>query len=927
MAGRRMTRDAFNTAVQNKMQRYHMSMDQAISDTLREVEGPFAPRRPVNDIDPYRDKQRFSVRDHPHGSVDRDRHIDLRKDNISNQPYLHELEREPYGGRRMNNFLDRLGSGDLVAKERFYREKLNAPDHRISTLAKIRPLHHEEFLSRDLNLAHRNWEVDRPLREQEGAVGRLDVFRDLRSQSEFGPMNDAYNSQRTMGQVPKRHTEKKSPIAQHIQSFGSRPDEPYPIQQDSENKPGGIDGTDSTVKTAWQIVKWAKFNSVDSEGLQLGALFKVDTETCKMAVECFEKPMTSHYREMCFASVRHAKLPFALRRRRMDTELLDLLVESNIVASKNDFFDAIKPFDMEMMMIQQRLVNCVLPLLYASNEFERAYSLLRDPEHLFSALEKTVLMCQRSLVMIGQTFALITSARRHNVLNVLGIAGSCLSPLQHPNLKNSFLFGSDFIWELKTFLKKKDNKITLKPKSRLTANTNVAKEEELKSKVESQERKAADPKVVATIDRLLENAKKGNQVAGQKSEFWFLFDEGSNEYKYYRQKFEEFQESKGQKRTKTRRCKRSPEELASESVRAMLYARKVQRIKRRLYRSSAFSRKRKQAKRKRCEKETSSVEGDKMIKEQELDSIPTEETATENSACEAVDKSVKTPEKVSVLESTDAEEHRPEKEPIAPPPDVDEKTVDTAIKLAQFVAQMGPEIEQFSMENSVNNPEFWFLCEKDSSAYKFYKTILEEFKEAEEEATTDDEDIGLEDCDLENIRTGDEPQNDSDGEMNAECEAAEAPSAATTVVAAFSEMPTPARPPIARKRVANLKVGMLPAKRMCLVEEPKIHDPVRIAYERPLGRGYNRRKKPVDLEFAYKKLTQQNVGFQILNKMGWKEGEGLGSDGSGIKNPINVGTVSGGEGLGAEEKKAGKSTNFDVFRQRMIEMYKQKITK
>ncbi|KAG9465678.1 hypothetical protein GDO78_017911 [Eleutherodactylus coqui] len=155
---------------------------------------------------------------------------------------------------------------------------------------------------------------------------------------------------------------------------------------------------------------------------------------------------------------------------------------------------------------------------------------------------------------------------------------------------------------------------------------------------------------------------------------------------------------------------------------------------------------------------------------------------------------------------------------------------------------MGPEIEQFSMENSVNNPEFWFLCEKDSSAYKFYKSKVEEFKQGEEEEATTDEDIGLEDCDLENIRTGDEPQNDSDGEMNAECEAAEAPSAATTVVAAFSEMPTPARPPIARKRVANLKVGMLPAKRMCLVEEPKIHDPVRIAYERPLGRGYNRRK-------------------------------------------------------------------------------------
>ena len=35
------------------------------------------------------------------------------------------------------------------------------------------------------------------------------------------------------------------------------------------------------------------------------------------------------------------------------------------------------------------------------------------------------------------------------------------------------------------------------------------------------------------------------------------------------------------------------------------------------------------------------------------------------------------------------------------------------------------------------------------------------------------------------------------------------------------------------------------------------------------------------------KITCENVGFQMLQKMGWKEGEGLGPEGQGIKAPVN----------------------------------------
>lgn len=46
-------------------------------------------------------------------------------------------------------------------------------------------------------------------------------------------------------------------------------------------------------------------------------------------------------------------------------------------------------------------------------------------------------------------------------------------------------------------------------------------------------------------------------------------------------------------------------------------------------------------------------------------------------------------------------------------------------------------------------------------------------------------------------------------------------------------------------------------------------------------------REPDFSEYKQFKLTCENVGFQMLEKMGWKEGEGLGIDGQGIVNPVN----------------------------------------
>ncbi|KAK2868329.1 hypothetical protein Q7C36_000200 [Tachysurus vachellii] len=78
-------------------------------------------------------------------------------------------------------------------------------------------------------------------------------------------------------------------------------------------------------------------------------------------------------------------------------------------------------------------------------------------------------------------------------------------------------------------------------------------------------------------------------------------------------------------------------------------------------------------------------------------------------------------------------------------------------------------------------------------------------------------------------------------------------------------------------------------------------------------------------EYKEFKLTVENIGFKMLMKMGWKEGEGLGSDSQGIKNPVNRGTTAvDGAGFGVD-RPAELSRNddeYDAFRKRMMLAYR-----
>ncbi|XP_033127209.1 SURP and G-patch domain-containing protein 1-like [Anneissia japonica] len=75
------------------------------------------------------------------------------------------------------------------------------------------------------------------------------------------------------------------------------------------------------------------------------------------------------------------------------------------------------------------------------------------------------------------------------------------------------------------------------------------------------------------------------------------------------------------------------------------------------------------------------------------------------------------------------------------------------------------------------------------------------------------------------------------------------------------------------------------------------------------------------------KLQADNIGFQMLQRLGWKEGDGLGSDGQGITAPVNRAVQrSDNQGLGIDRPanltKEDADNEYDAYRKRMMLAYR-----
>ncbi|KAF7237105.1 SURP and G-patch domain-containing protein 1 [Varanus komodoensis] len=84
-------------------------------------------------------------------------------------------------------------------------------------------------------------------------------------------------------------------------------------------------------------------------------------------------------------------------------------------------------------------------------------------------------------------------------------------------------------------------------------------------------------------------------------------------------------------------------------------------------------------------------------------------------------------------------------------------------------------------------------------------------------------------------------------------------------------------------------------------------------------------REPDYSEYKEFKLTVENIGYQMLMKMGWKEGDGLGMEGQGIKAPVNKGvTAVDGAGFGIDRpaELTKEDDEYEAFRKRMMLAYR-----
>nr|XP_013002980.1 SURP and G-patch domain-containing protein 2 isoform X2 [Cavia porcellus] len=761
-----------------------------------------------------------------------------------------------------------------------------------------------------------------------------------------------------------------------------------------------IDKADVFSRFGIEIIKWAGFHTIkdDVKFSQLfQTLFELETETCAKTLASFKCSLKPEHRDFCFFTIKFLKHS-ALKTPRVDNEFLNMLLDKGAVKTKNCFFEVIKPFDKYIMRLQDRLLKSVTPLLMACNAYELSVKLktLTSPLDLALALETTNSLCRKSLALLGQTFSLASSFRQEKILEAVGLQDIAPSPASFPNFEDSTLFGREYIDHLKAWLVASGCPLRVKrpgpepPREEDKVPLPVKPEAHVQPLSDVPQR--ADSRVVDTIEHLVARIVGGalsprERAALQEDpEYWFLSDESSLEHKYYKLKLAEVQRGSQAPVGTDRRV--APAECA---VRAMLYARAVQSLKRRLL----------PGQRRRLLR----TQGPRGWKARRA-STGTQTLLSSGARLRAPGRQPRLPplDPTRALPPWDASPGTPGPAPRSPKPsgadatttapgtsslccpadDVDAKTMETAEKLARFVAQVGPEIEQFSIENSADNPDLWFLHDQNSSAFKFYrKKVLElcpsirftlspptlptsssgnqsgdsqESPRGPGEGTGEpanqgpaqEAELGSPEGTQEEEEGDEEDEEDEEGVEGAAAHRATRPGAGAAKVGDTEGPPAtdglpgegaeddmsaaPGLPQATvgtcfpRKRMSSksLKVGMIPApKRVCLVQEPQVHEPVRIAYDRPRGRPMSKKKKPKDLDFAQQKLTDKNVGFQMLQKMGWKEGRGLGSCGRGIREPVSLGSASEGEGLGADGPEQQEDT-FDVFRQRMMQMYRHK---
>ncbi|XP_069505243.1 SURP and G-patch domain-containing protein 2-like [Ambystoma mexicanum] len=528
------------------------------------------------------------------------------------------------------------------------------------------------------------------------------------------------------------------------------PKKPSPQQLANAVIPGNfikriLANKDSVLKLGIDLIRWAGFHTLKGNEVIGSRRLQNDihSDTCSKLVASFKCPIQPEHKSHCFVHIGNFKHP-ALKKPRLDDTFYQLMVDKGVVAEKLGFSKVINPLDNTLGTLQLTLLKCAKPMFLACNEYEvKPKSRRESRAKLLKALEKTVSLCRKSLVLIGLSYSLISSFRQDNILEAVGLRELAPKPSDFPNLEDSLLFGKEYMTELKNWLDRSEHPVEI-TYGLLTQEEKRKQAQQAKLAKEKGPR-LADPVALSMIDYLLEYTIKNCRLKGTqkgKPQFWFMFDESTYEYKYYRLKLLEMQKLKQSTvdtEVQANAYHKSPEDLANESVRAMILAKKMAEAKKKCHKGLY--------KTKRIQRSTIGTQTDPITTSiQELQPLPKQTPSTTDLAfrhgltlqqsCESAasmrsSSSSLSQNNIKNLKASPAKTSVESKSSSnLPLSDVDTSTRGTAENLARFLVEMGPELAGFNLDGISVNPEFWFLNEKQSPAFQYFSLKLTEFRQA-----------------------------------------------------------------------------------------------------------------------------------------------------------------------------------------------------
>ncbi|NP_001292719.1 SURP and G-patch domain-containing protein 1-like protein [Cucumis sativus] len=326
---------------------------------------------------------------------------------------------------------------------------------------------------------------------------------------------------------------------------------------------------------------------------------------------------------------------------------------------------------------------------------------------------------------------------------------------------------------------------------------------------------------------------------------------------------------------------------------------------------------------------------------------------------DAVDASDHLPEKRQKLGPQDDTEQPVLQSGDAPPSPSDPTVKKVADKLASFVAKHGRQFEHVTRQKNPGDTPFKFLFDESSADYKYYEYQLAQEEKASSETVEPKSSNDGGSTQTSKPRTGSQKslQQSSSSNYQTPASALYEPSEdSRTSVGSSNTTAWPERagetrpPPSSGDPIAMMEFYMKKAAREERMRQPKqskdeMPPPASLQASALGKRGHHMgdfipheelekflatcndaSARKYSKEAADKaKIQADNVGHRLLSKMGWKEGEGLGSSKSGIADPIMAGDVKT-NNLGVGAHQPGEVTPeddiYEQYKKRMMLGYR-----